>query len=268
MKFVPKELKQTADASRGSMPLRRSFKVALITALVLGASYVLLWLAAEGVAAALPEAWEARLFPLVPLAGEDASAVGEDPPAAPPGLRRAREVFQRLTREPGLRPLPYRLFLLDLKEPNAVAVPGGAVGVTRGLLEAVKSEGGLAMVLGHELGHHQGRHCLKRLGRALLLKGATSLLFGGESSSVVGSLLDVAESGYSRRQEEEADELGLRLVRDALGHTEGCLELFEHLDREHGAKESPWAAFLSSHPLTRDRIERLRRLAEGMAGPR
>ena len=64
-----------------------------------------------------------------------------------PELERAQALFERLIHQPGLRPLPYKFFLLNMSQPNAVAMPGGAVGVTSALLRAVTSETGLALVL-------------------------------------------------------------------------------------------------------------------------
>ncbi len=175
-------------------------------------------------------------------------------------LARAEKIFQRLLGHPGLRPLPYRLFLVPISEPNAFAVPGGAVGVTQGLLDDIESEVGLALVLGHELGHHQARHPLKRTGRMLVFSVARALLFGAHDTSLVDRSLAIADSSYSRRQERQADAFGLRLVHDIYGHTEGSLEFFERIRSEHGTEEVRWAAFVRSHPLTSDRIADLRTL--------
>ena len=253
MKFVPKELRKTADISRGSTQWRTSVGRAAAVGLALAVLYGLLGLAAEFVASRIPDHWEARGFAL---------AVEATPTAMPPPeMERAHAVFQRLLETPGLRVLPYRLFVLDSRAPNAVAVPGGGVGVTRGLLEQVTGETGLAMVLGHELGHHQGRHSLRRLGRGLIYRLALALLFGNTGPSLVDLSLQAAESGYSRQQERDADDFGLRLVHRTYGHTEGALDFFEQVRRESKSHPARWASFLASHPYTPDRITALRNLA-------
>jgi predicted Zn-dependent protease len=148
-----------------------------------------------------------------------------------------------------------------MPEPNAVAVPGGGVGVTQGLLDRVQTETGLAMVLAHELGHHQHRHALKRIGRGLIFTIALGLILGGDVASVAQIGLDVAETSYSRGQETESDEFGLRRLFQTYGTTEGCLEFFEMMQKEFETDSQRWMAFFSTHPLTSERIAHLRELA-------
>ena len=153
------------------------------------------------------------------------------------------------------------LFLLPTHDQNAYAFPRGRVSVTQGLLDLVGSQAGLATVLGHELGHHQHRHSLKRLGRGLIFTLAHAVLFGGSDSSLVDASLRIAESSYSRRQERQADDFGMRLVHEVFGSTEQSLEFFEDI-RE--GEEPRWSAFLRSHPLPSDRITDLRQLQQSL----
>jgi Zn-dependent protease with chaperone function len=255
MKFVPKELRSTGDISRGDSNWRSVLKNILYVAIFLVGLYVLLGLVAGIMAGYIPETFEAKLFSWESgLEGEKSPEFGQ-----------AGEVFSNLIKQPSLRPLPYQLFMVSIQEPNAVAMPGGGVGVSQALLEAVSGETGLAMVLGHELGHHQKRHCLERLGRALIYQSVMALLFGHNRFSVVDIALLAGESGYSRRQEREADEFGLNLVHQAFGKTEGALEFFEMIDREYGSKTSRWTVFMSSHPYTPDRTAYLRELQESLS---
>ena len=244
MRFVPKRLVKTADASQGEMSWESFLKnvVSVVGVFVLG--YLLLGALGELLARTIPDRWEARSF----------SAPEFDAPASRRHFVRAEKIFQRLLVSPGLRALPYRLFLVPMSEPNAFAIPGGGVGVTEGLLADIQSEAGLALVLGHELGHHQARHPLKRVGRMLVFSVAGALLFGARDSSLVDRSLAIADSSYSRGHERQADAFGLRLVHDVFGHTEGSLEFFERIQSEHGAGEMRWTAFVQSHPLTSSRI--------------
>jgi predicted Zn-dependent protease len=248
MRFVPKRLEKTADISRGDTSWQSFLKnvASVLIACIVG--YLLLGALGELLARTIPDRWEARLFSSL----ESVSASGD--------LERAEKIFQRMLEVPGLRPLPYRLFLVPTSEPNAFAVAGGAVGLTQGLLDDVESDAGLALVLGHELGHHQGRHPLRRIGRVLVFSVARAMLFGGQDTPLVDQSLALAESSYSRRQESEADAFGLRLVHEIYGQTEGSLEFFELIRAAQGNEELRWAAFVRSHPLTADRIAELRTL--------
>ena len=258
MRFVAKDLEKTAEISRGAERWRISWRRVLCGGLVLLAFYFAIGLLADFAADSISDEWEARTFQL---------QFGDEP-ENDPDFKRTRDLFETLTREPGLRALPYRLSLLDEKNPNAFALPGGAVGVTRGLLDLVKSEEGMALVLAHELGHHQGRDALRSMGRTILLRLATSLALGDSEPMGLDLALTLAEAGHSRSQERRADEFGLRLVHRVLGRLGSALEFFEAIEREEGGKESRWAAFFRSHPLTRERIEHLRELSQGLKAER
>lgn len=249
MRFVPKPLAGTADASRGTTSWQTFLRNVASAVIILGLGYLALGALAELLARTIPDRWEARMF-----APPDAAVADTD------RLARANEILAKLTSSGEPRDLPYRLVLVPDPQPNAFAFPGGAIGVTTGLLDSVESELGLAMVLGHELGHHQYRHTLTAIGRALVFTVARQLLFGGGEAPLVGASLGIAEAGHSRRQEREADELGLRLVYQTYGRTEGSLELYEDLLARDADDQLRWAAFLRSHPVTSSRLDSLRRL--------
>lgn len=249
MRFIPKRLRRTADASRGKVSWRSFIRNGLLVAGFFAFVYVALGLAADLAALQIPEVWEAKLF------AWRAKARTSDTPE----FRRAEAILARLTKEPGLRPLPYRLYLMKIKAPTAVAVPGGGIGVTEGLLKEVKSETGLAMVLAHELGHHHKRHAMRNLGRALLLQAAMSLFFS-QGSSVMNASLKAAEAKHSQKWERDADEFGIRLVHKVYRDTDGVLEFFEMIHKKHETRGSEWSAFFASHPYTPKRITYLRSL--------
>lgn len=255
MKFIPKELKWTADVSRGHADWRSNLKNVLSAVIILGLLYVGLGVVADLTANHIPERWEAKLF----------SWSGEEGAGDSPEFVVAQRVFSQLTAHRRLRPLPYRLVLIDADAPNAIAVPGGGVGVTRGLLARVRNEIGLATVLGHELGHHQARHALKRLGRVILLRGTMALLLGNSGTGVMSASLDLAEFKYSRDQEREADAFGLQIVHETFGRTDGALEFFEMIHHEHDTGESPWHSLAATHPPTPERIEALRNLQRDLS---
>jgi predicted Zn-dependent protease len=173
-------------------------------------------------------------------------------------------IFDKLIEDSNLRPYPYRLLILRDGTPNAFALPGGTVTLTTGLLDLVETEIGRALVLGHELGHLQHRHGLKRLGRSLLLAGAMSLV-GMDSSDLLRQSPMLAEMQHSRAQEEESDTFGLALVYAKYGTTDGALEFFEDINRLQGDHENgmlrDMKSWLQTHPLTEDRLDNLHRQA-------
>ncbi len=259
MKFVPKELKETADISRGKLGFKGWVKNAAVAVLTLAALYLGIALVTNVIVAVLPDDIEARWF-----AGMLATAAKEE---SQEGLH-AKSVLRKLSSSSGLRSLPYELFILESSQPNAVAVPGGGVGVTRSLLREVKSEIGLATVLAHELGHQQHRHGLKRLGRAFLWRLILSFVLGAVDTSGLEVVLKITDAGYSREQEREADIFGLKLVHSVYGDTKGALEFFELVQREYEQGSARWTGLLSTHPLTSERIAYLQQIQEQLKGNR
>lgn len=251
MKFIPKRLNLTRDVSRGRFKIQDWAKGLAAIALVLIAAYFVLGAIADGIANSISAETEAELFAWLDL--------GETP-IHDPQFDRAQEIFARLSSDPELRPLPYQLVLYPMDAANAFAVPGGMVGVTPPLLEEVDSEIGLAFVLAHELGHHQHRHALKRLGRGLIYS-VTMSWFGGDGSALLDSSLSLATLKHSRDQEREADEFGLNLVYRTYGTTDGAYEFFEDMAKLHG-DGTPLGAMFQTHPLTEERIDNLRKAAE------
>ncbi len=244
MKFVPKELVHTADASRGRETLRTRLQFAITVVLVLGGLYLTLGLVGETAGRFLPDSWE-RQFAAVPVPGLT------DAPVLDP----ARDVLVRLMQDESLRELDYQLLLLDDSAPNAFAVIGGTIGVTQGLLDMVESEEGLAFVLAHELGHHQNRDNPRRMGRRLLFGLVVGMFSGQATTSVVNGSLEMVESGHSRSQELAADLYALELVRRKFDDTERMLEFFHKMFERR--EEARWERYFLSHPLTQERIERL-----------
>jgi len=185
-----------------------------------------------------------------------------------PCLGRVRRVLSVLSSDPAVPPLPYRLVLIEERRPNAFAFPGGMIGVSSGLLEALPEEIGLAFVLGHELGHFQYRDHLRGLGRAVGAGLGFSLLLGGRmgGDSVAKMLHFVLQRGYSRHREEAADRFGVALVYRVYGKTEGVDRLFTLLS---GRDKAPaWAYMFATHPSPSRRIEKLKAYAAELAGRR
>lgn len=241
------------DNSRGGKEGWRSRGKGILSAVViLAALYLGLGLLADLVVGWVPPRTEAKWFAWAETLVEPSLPVPDD----------LQLLFDRLLLDAELEDFPYRLVFLPSEEVNAFALPGGLVAVTRGLYESVESPTGRALVLAHEIGHVEHRHGLERIGRSILLAGAMSLV-GVDASTVLQRSQFLADLQFSRSQESESDDFGLRMVYRSFGTTEGAMEFFEDLQLLEGAT-SPLqlGAFLRTHPLSSERLEELRDLAE------
>jgi len=191
--------------------------------------------------------------------------------------RYVRSVGERLAARSTRPEGPWQFLVVDTPEPNAFALPGGYVYVTRGLLALVNSDDELAGVLGHEIGHVTDRHGSKRLGAAVVtapISIATGL--AGFAVSIVSPMLGnlVAGTGavltgglvlapFSREQEHRADQIGLGLAAAAGYDPAGMPTFLRTLDGELALLSGQERAFhfLDTHPMTPDRIERTAQLA-------
>jgi len=250
MKFVKRDLGPTDDASRGKADLGTWIKNALSVVITLGLLYLILGVIADVVATQIPESMEARFaFFKYP------DPIKTDPDF--PLFKRAKGIFKKLSKDQNLKPLPYHIYIMNHSIPNAFSFPWGTIKVTKVLLTKIESEVGLAMVIGHELGHHHHRHALKRMGRTLLYYSASAMLFGSDPSAITKFPLKMANLGHGRNQETEADEFGLRLVYQVYGSCDKVFEFFEMIRTEGFTADSRWTAMLSTHPFLPDRIKHL-----------
>lgn len=163
---------------------------------------------------------------------------------------------------------PYQFFVVNTREVNAFALPGGFIYVNRGLIEQAGSESELAGVIGHEIGHVAARHSTKQLSKKLLLAGAvmgTGAAVGTKSEK--WSQLIMAAGGigtffatmkFSRDDERQADWLGLTNLGKAGYDPAGMITFFQKLDtlsKKSGG--GPGLAFMSTHPLPAERVRNM-----------
>ena len=143
-----------------------------------------------------------------------------------------------------------------VKEPvvNAVALPGGNIVLFSGLMEQVKSENELSMVLAHELGHFAHRDHLRGLGRGAVLVLLSSLFLGMDNSltNFLMNILVTADLKHSREQEIMADQFALDLLEQRYGHVGGAIDFFERLREKE--KLPHLLAFFATHPHQDDRV--------------
>jgi beta-barrel assembly-enhancing protease len=207
-----------------------------------------------------------RLTPLLPFRYETAVTSGlfssdSGDRVIEPYLR---ELAGRLARAQGLpEDIAIHLHYDEGRVVNAFATLGGHIVLYQGLLETMPDENALAMVVAHEIAHVRHRHPISSLGRSAAF-GFVLMLLGADSGSqsVVSAISqggNLTMLSFSRTQEEEADTTALGTLERAYGHVGGADSFFRQMLKEAGSREPP--RFLSSHPLTSQRVEALGTLA-------
>ncbi len=178
-------------------------------------------------------------------------------------------VGQRLARQSHRPDLPFRFVVVNDSSPNAFALPGGYIAITRGLLANLSNEAELAAVLGHEIGHVTARHSLQGMQRSTLL-GATVGILGGLADAagygwladqVGGVAANLIDKRYSREQETESDRLGIDYMVKAGYDPVGAVQLQEYFYRqvENGADPQWLNGLFRSHPFSAERLAANRR---------
>jgi beta-barrel assembly-enhancing protease len=152
---------------------------------------------------------------------------------------------------------PIRVTLVKSNTVNAYALPGGHVVVYTGLLKRIKTPEALAALLAHECTHVNERHSLRSLLRSAASSIAIAVVFGDASgtASILASNADALNRlRYSRSLEEEADSKGMDLLVANGIPADGMKQLMQTLQQaEAGNPGMP--SFLSSHPLTAERLQ-------------
>jgi predicted Zn-dependent protease len=179
----------------------------------------------------------------------------------------ADAIGQRLVKESPRHDLAHQFHVVDMNEPNAFALPGGYVYVTRGLLALVNTEDELAGVVGHEIGHVAARHTVQRISRQGPFALITNLVSGvtGFFVPVVGNIVggvgnfaqSIVFSPYSRSQESQADEVGQEMAAKAGWDPVGLANFLNTLERQETLlSDGPRKpSFFDSHPATPDRVK-------------
>lgn len=164
------------------------------------------------------------------------------------------------------RNLEWRFYIVDSKEVNAFAVPGGYIYLNRGLIERSTTMAQVAGVLGHEIGHVTMRHSVEQMQKA---QGAnigmtavcvlTNVCNNQAGQAVLQLGANAAFAKFSRTDEDEADKEGVSYAIRAGIDPNGIPEMFEILLRERQAKPGALETWFSSHPLEESRIAAARK---------
>ena len=163
-------------------------------------------------------------------------------------------------------PYQYDFHLLEDEQTiNAFALPGGQIFITRALLDRLQTEGELAGVLGHEIGHVVARHSAEHIAKAQLTEGLTGAAViatydpdnpasanTAQIAALIGQLINLK---FGRDDELESDFLGVCFINDAGYNPEELISVMQVLAEASQGNEPP--EFFSTHPNPERRIERI-----------
>lgn len=185
--------------------------------------------------------------------------------------RRLEAIGQGVADASGLTNVNWEFVAFESPEVNAFVLPGGKVGFFRGLIDVAASDGEIAAVMGHEVGHVAARHAAERLSQQLAVsagvRAAQVLLseemgeHADEAAAALGlGLMYGVILPYSRQHELEADRLGVDVMRSAGYAPSDAVSFWRRLTTDSASGAQP-LAWLSTHPTNDERLRVLEQLA-------
>ncbi|MCI5060482.1 MAG: M48 family metalloprotease [Alphaproteobacteria bacterium] len=173
-------------------------------------------------------------------------------------------IGQKVAKNTERKDVTYRFYVIDSPMVNAFALPGGYIYVSRGLLSLANSEAELAAVLGHEIGHVTARHAAERMSQGAVVGIGATVLGAVAGSSAVSQAANLGSNlylkSYSRGQEHQSDELGVRYLSragydpHAMADFLRSLDAQSQLERKEAGKSGTGFNYFSTHPLTAERV--------------
>ncbi len=161
--------------------------------------------------------------------------------------------------------MPYSFHPVNATYVNAYAFPGGSIGVTRGILLNLETEGQLAGLLGHEIGHVNARHTAEQMSKGVLTQAVLAgiSIYAGYQAPGYDRLLSqlgmlgagALLAAYSRDNEREADALGMTYMVGAGYGTDGFIDLMDMLNTLSKHKVNAVELLFATHPMSDERYE-------------
>ncbi|MDR1763997.1 MAG: M48 family metallopeptidase [Dysgonamonadaceae bacterium] len=177
------------------------------------------------------------------------------------------QYYKSIGQEAALSDYSWEFNLIEDAQVNAFCMPGGKIVVYTGILPVTQDETGLAVVLGHEVGHAIAKHANERMSQQVVAQyGATAVgaLLGGKSETIQNIAQQVYGLGaqygvmlrYERKQELEADRLGLDLMAIAGYDPQKAVSFWQRMAAQSSASVPE---FMSTHPADATRIAEIQK---------
>lgn len=173
----------------------------------------------------------------------------------------AEKYYASIGRQADLANYRWEFNLIQDNQLNAWCMPGGKVAVYSGILPVTKNETGLAVVMGHEISHAIAGHGNERISQGMIAQYGGQLLGGSISNQQVASIFaraypigsQVALLSYGRKQELEADQMGLYLMSMAGYNPQEAPVFWQRMESASGSGGNRQPEFLSTHPNPENR---------------
>lgn len=170
---------------------------------------------------------------------------------------------------------PFSFKVLNSKDINAFALPGGPVYIHQGLIDTLSNDDEIAGVLAHEVGHITGRHGIegleRGLGSGILLSAIDGYLNKNKGKSLSSNQIDsinkmttgisgLVQLGYSRDNEYEADAKAVKYTKKAGFNPMGLIDVMQKFRDMEGRDPTKFEVFFSTHPSSKARLDEIRKL--------
>ena len=263
-------------ARRHAISMGRALRMLSYSTAAIGGVALLIWailpFVAEKVAATIPMSWQSGVGEKVEQQILGFVALIEGKPEGTltctneAGLAAVAKIKRRLAAR-SHPDISLHVRVIDSKMINALALPGGRIIMTRGIINFVSGPNELAGILGHEMGHVASNHSLERA----LKVGGVSALFSLLVGDVAGGAIVIAVGDalitgqFSQAAEREADEHAVRLLHQGNFDSRPFADFFERLEAK-GLVPNPetegrvWR-WVDSHPASSERTKTIRRAA-------
>lgn len=179
--------------------------------------------------------------------------------------RYVNSMGQAMVNQTTMGRLPWRFHVVRDEAINAFNVPGGLVYVNTGLIAQSGTAAELAGAIAHEIGHGVARHGTQRLSAANELNTVAGAVLGSNPNAAATIAAQIAAQGtfasFSRRDEREADQLGIQIMAGAGYDPEGLANLLTRLAQQ---ERGSGIAFFRTHPLSSERVQNVRRDARAV----
>lgn len=246
MEYTNPELPEDVNTSKEN-PLKEFFILTIGLVAIVFITIYLLIVVVDNFADKIPFELEQDL----PLAG---FIEKQNTEKLPPYLE---QVTQKVIKSFNLpAPMSITIHYVNDDTVNAFATLGGHIVLYRGLLEKLKHEDELAMVIAHEVAHIKYRHPILSMSHGVVVGLVLSVVSSSAGDSVASDIMGTTGMAsllsFSREYEYQSDKDAVNSLIKIYGHAEGALGLFKVFESEFGKEKS--FEFLATHPLTTNRI--------------